>query len=53
MRHSDHLTQEAKEKLCELEEEQQLQDTLSKEAAARAAIEAEQTKVLYEMSNFE
>ncbi|EFX79961.1 hypothetical protein DAPPUDRAFT_103800 [Daphnia pulex] len=50
---SDHLTPEAKEKLCELEEEQQLQDTLSKEAAARAAIEAEQTKVLYKISNFE
>jgi hypothetical protein len=31
---SDHLTPEAREKLCELEEEQKLQDTLCKEAAA-------------------
>jgi hypothetical protein len=50
---SDHITPEAKEKLCELEEEQQFQDSLAKEAAAKAAIAAQQTKVLYQISNLE
>jgi hypothetical protein len=38
---SDHLTPEAKEKLCELEEEQKFQDYLAKEAAAKAALAGE------------
>jgi hypothetical protein len=48
---SDHLTPEAKENLCELEEEQKFQDYLAKEAAAKAALAGEQTKVFYQLPN--
>lgn len=48
---SEHLTTEAKEKICELEEEQRFQDYLAKEAAAKAASAREQTQVFYQLSN--
>ncbi|EFX66959.1 hypothetical protein DAPPUDRAFT_115856 [Daphnia pulex] len=48
---SEHLTTEAKEKICELEEEQRFQDYLAKEAAANAASAREQTQVFYQLSN--
>jgi hypothetical protein len=50
---SDHLTAEAKEKLCELAEEQQYQNFLAKEAAVKAAAAREQRETFFELSNLE
>ncbi|EFX76116.1 hypothetical protein DAPPUDRAFT_322630 [Daphnia pulex] len=50
---TDHLTPAAKEKLCELEEEQKLQNDLAKEAAAKAALVEKQTEVFYQLSNIQ
>lgn len=44
---------EAKEKLCELAEEQQYQNFLAKEAAAKAAAAREQRETFFELSNLE
>ncbi|EFX77326.1 hypothetical protein DAPPUDRAFT_321611 [Daphnia pulex] len=48
---SEHLTTEAKEKICELEEEQRYQNYLAKEAAAKAAAARDKTEVFYQLSN--
>jgi hypothetical protein len=49
--HSSHLTAEAKEELCKLEEDQRYQEFLAKEAAAKATAAREQKETFYELSN--